>query len=340
MRSRMLPKNGVPSVLRFSSLGREVRDLLKTATQSVEVYCPYITRAALEDALVDLPKHIRVQIITTWKATDLAFGSSDLSIYPFCIERGYSLALAEGLHLKTYLVDGKVLLTGSANLTGRGMGHQVPSNYETLVLVNSIGADYLSYLEMIKSRAFPVTAEIYEQLSVKLKELKVVAERAKQEVHETDDWISKRILSKEYFRLQNLPRSRSLEDLHQFLNQGHHHRSIEAEAFIHDIQLFALESLRGAPFFEFRDELRKRFFQNAFVNEVCNFIDQPRRFGEVKAFVQSRCSDQPTPHRRDLTGLIQAFYAWLSVLGADRFQFSRPNITEVISPKSSTKRVA
>ena len=69
---------------------------------TIFIFAPYIKTEVLSELLNGLQS--RVVIVTTWKPTDIQLGSSELSLYPYCRERGIALYVNNNMHLKVYSV--------------------------------------------------------------------------------------------------------------------------------------------------------------------------------------------------------------------------------------------
>lgn len=323
----------------FDALHQEVSDLIQKSESTIELYAPYISSSALREVIKSKNSKARVAIVTTWKISDIAFGASDLSIYPYCKDNGIFLFLNQDLHLKTFVSDYRKLLTGSANLTNRALGLSAKANYETLVKVDNPPQPYLVYLSRIRKEATLVTDEIAAQF-------KELYDKHRKEILDNRNLVDEAQLdfdtsldSRKSFLISALPMSRSIDQLYEVLTgKADFDDEVLANAR-HDIANFDLEKLNSLDPSEFKRQLGNRFFQHPFIAELCAFIDEEefRRFGTIKEWVHNTCTDVPVPSRRSLSDNVQVLYNWLVDLGPDRFERSRPNHTEVISSKKGKK---
>jgi len=100
------------------------------------------------------------------------------------------------------------------------------------------------------------------------------------------------------------------------------------ECALHDIILYNIpDGLSEAEFFTY---LKSKFFEQSFIVDLLEFIDEEKYFGAVKEWVQSNCTDVPVPSRRDLTGNIQVLYVWICALSNGEYAVDRPNYSERI----------
>ena len=102
--------------------GERLKSFLGKAKIRVMLCAPFIKEKVLQTILEVVPEPVPVQIVTRWRAKEVAAGISDLEVFHIAKERSNTtLALLDDLHAKLYLADEQCLV-GSANLTGRGLG--------------------------------------------------------------------------------------------------------------------------------------------------------------------------------------------------------------------------
>ena len=109
-------------------------DLVKAyATDSEDVFvaAPYIKRETLGRLLNLVNRDARLICLSRWRRREIASGVSDRECRELVVERGGEFRLHQSLHAKYYRF-GSGVLTGSANLTGAGMGYSAWPNLETL----------------------------------------------------------------------------------------------------------------------------------------------------------------------------------------------------------------
>ena len=103
------------------------------------------------------------QIITRWRAKEIAAGVSDLDVLQVAHDRpNTELALLDDLHAKLYLADEQCLV-GSANLTGSALGWSNRSNIEILIPARQIDAEVAFLLERLRA-ATPATTDIRSEV--------------------------------------------------------------------------------------------------------------------------------------------------------------------------------
>ena len=143
--------------------GERIKALLERAEHRVLLCAPFIKVKVLKTILSVVSESIPVQIITRWRANEVASGISDLDVFHIARERpNTELRLLDALHAKLYLADEECLL-GSANLTGSALGWSKHSNVEILIPVQSTDANVeflIKRLEASHLATFEILSEI------------------------------------------------------------------------------------------------------------------------------------------------------------------------------------
>lgn len=316
----------------FSKLHETLLFKLQGAVHYVTLYSPYIKKEVVGRLISNVGSDVKIQMICSWKIEDLAKGVSDIEVYHLLKEEGHHLFYCPSLHLKTYLFDDKHLLTGSANLTSKGLGICEDTNLETLVEVDPIPNDYAIYLKKILKNSFLITDKIYNQIAEIVSGFSEKNDFDPTELKELEKNFREVIMEKDYFLISELPMTNSPKELYmEILNIND--SSVVKPVVAHDIALYSLGQQEWDNAEAFESYLSGRFFSHPFIVKLCSFIDRPRRFGEFKEWVQTHCTNVPVPSRRELTENVQILYGWLKTLGKDKFEYSRPGHTEILEPK-------
>ncbi len=103
------------------------------ATGAVEIFlaAPYIKLDTLTSLLSLVDESARMTCVSRWRRGDIVSGVSDRECRQMVVDRGGDFRLHQSLHGKYYRF-GDIVLTGSANLTGAGMGYSRWPNLEIL----------------------------------------------------------------------------------------------------------------------------------------------------------------------------------------------------------------
>ena len=107
---------------------------LSNITESFTLISAYCKTPLVEylDTFIDRP--LVKNLIVRLKPEDILAGATDLELYPYCKEHGWSMFFRLDLHAKTYIFDNLRCVLGSANATSRGLSIGGVGNYEMAVL--------------------------------------------------------------------------------------------------------------------------------------------------------------------------------------------------------------
>ena len=151
--------------------GERLKFFLEKAKIKVVLCAPFIKEKVLQTILEVVPESVPVQIVTRWRAKEVAAGISDLEVFHIAKERSNTtLALLDDLHAKLYLADEQCLV-GSANLTGSALGWAKRSNIELLIQAKPTDINVAFLLRQLKT-AIPATLERLSEIEAELTVLK------------------------------------------------------------------------------------------------------------------------------------------------------------------------
>jgi hypothetical protein len=262
----------------------------------------------------------------------LVSGATDIELYDYCKEKGIYLFVNNRIHLKTYLVDYMRVLTGSANLTNRGMGEAQESNYETLVELPNVTSEYLIKLARIKGESIYVQESYFEDLKNAMLELKEKFKSNESEFESKQREIDSRS-KKDFYLISELPMSKNLNAIYSVLKGCRVEDLCEKANAEHDIATYNLDKIEYADYEEFRCFLRDRFLAHPFIKDLCDYVTECKRFGDIRNWVKNHCTNVPIPSSKNVTPNVQALYEWLKDVGSDRFYEKIPNHSQILCPK-------
>ena len=284
--------------------------------ETIRIIVPYIRTDVVKELLDGIDS--KVVIITTWDTRDLVSGSSELSLYPYCKDRGIGLYVNSKIHLKVVSAGLRHYVLCTGNMSRRGM-HE-GGNYEMGVLVKEASPDDRVYFERIRCESRLVDDDMYDTLSKWVKQ--------QPQPPKTEDELDSLVrMQPDKFLVSALPMTRSVDDLvsgYARMGQGLEPSDDDevAACVFHDLANYGIEL--GLSEAEFRAQLASRFFAHPFVQQMDSFIDPETYFGRVKEWIQDNCTDVPVPSRRDLTGNVQVLYEWFEQLGDGRYVIDVP----------------
>ena len=107
---------------------------LSNITESFTLISAYCKTPLVEylDTFIDRP--LVKNLIVRLKPEDILAGATDIELYPYCKEHGWSMFFRLDLHAKTYIFDNLRCVLGSANATSSGLSIGGIGNYEMGVL--------------------------------------------------------------------------------------------------------------------------------------------------------------------------------------------------------------
>ncbi len=310
-------------VLIFQGIGDRLKDFAQKSESSIHLFAPYITYAGLKHVLHGNNMNINISIFTTWTENDISYGSSDPEIYPLIRSNGGRLFLIENLHLKGLLNDLRSFFLTTANITKNGLSLQGEGNLECATIVEPLSP--LSLLEFYKliGSAIPVNDAMYEDAKA--------IQRQTNEGPSGQDFF-KTSLKTEYL-VSKLPCTNTPDILISRLSDIRDSKldfnEVELINIYHDAALFGLRINNSR--LENLNILKAHFIKQPFVSLYEKSLrERPRFFGETKAWIHAKCTDDPTPHRRELTDRIKNLFSWFSLLYPESYRVSQPNYSQML----------
>ncbi len=264
-------------------------------------------------------KDVKCRVVSRWDKGDLLSKVSDLEVYEFCKEKGWSFEILENLHAKFYLMDNKDLISGSLNLTSRGIGLLPISNKEfgfyfkaleedlkninifledTLQINDNIYQEYKKYIETNKNFLIQKFPELPDQLqNLKKKNLKKI-------------WVKDFLFTEPKNFLENF-KSNDKDKTHD--------KSI--------LNIYDEKELKDNFINHFRNlDIYKWFLKNIKTKENKCFY-----FGELTALIHNSLFDDPKPYRKDIKILQNIFLKYIEFLKLKEFKLERPNHSQKIT---------
>ena len=263
-------------------------------------------------------KNVKCRIVTKWSPSDLLSGSSSLDIYSICKSNKWTLEIIEDLHAKFYLMDKKHLITGSLNLTGRGIGLVPISNKEFGVYLETTNDD-LSNIDLLLEDTTIVDDHIYNLYEKWLLDNK---DFVKQKIPELPIGL-KNIKEKKLNKIwvTNFPWASPS----YFLNNINE----KSEEINHDKNLFNIYHSENA------EELLKHKLLSSdifrwFKKKILEKENKIFYFGEISELIHNSLFDDPKPYRKSIKQLQINLLDYIKFFKIDGFEFTQPNYSEKI----------
>ena len=139
---------------------------LHRATDSVQIITAYGKEKTLKRLDYEINSEVKdKRLLVRFRLEDLLKGSTDFGILQYGLDRGWKVYVRFDLHAKTYIVDNKRGLVGSANVTNSGFNLGKSGNMEMAAFVDIEEKD-IKKIENLFKDAVPVT----EDLLLKMKQ--------------------------------------------------------------------------------------------------------------------------------------------------------------------------
>ena len=119
----------------------EIRDALERELQyaenSVQIISAFCKERTIERLNSLIPEGVSDRnIMLRFRMDDIVKGVTDIEAARLCIDEGWNVYFRFDLHAKTYIVDDKRGIIGSANSTNKGLSFSKASNLEIATLVD------------------------------------------------------------------------------------------------------------------------------------------------------------------------------------------------------------
>lgn len=125
------------SILFSNEILNAVKRELKSASTSVQIitaYCKESSLSYLNNCISDKIRDKR--LLVRFRMDDILNGSTDFSVIEYGMAQGWKVYIRFDLHAKTYIVDNKRGMVGSANITNSGLSIGRKGNMEIATLVD------------------------------------------------------------------------------------------------------------------------------------------------------------------------------------------------------------
>ena len=150
-----------------------VKKELQSATSSVRIitaYCKDVSFIHLNDCISNDVKDKK--LLVRFRLDDILKGSTDFSVVESGINSGWEVYIRFDLHAKTYIVDNKRGLVGSANATNSGLSLGKNGNMEMATLVDVEPKD-IEKIDKLFDDAIKVDAELLSKMRKQVNDVKM-----------------------------------------------------------------------------------------------------------------------------------------------------------------------
>ncbi|MEC8474140.1 MAG: hypothetical protein VXZ38_05785 [Planctomycetota bacterium] len=287
------------------------------------IISPYSHAAAVSKLFEDSKFSPGLQIITKWDSASLSSGASDPKLFPLLERHGGRLYTHPRIHLKLYIHSKAEAILSTGNLTFRGLGLCDQPNIETSATVSLSREDWNRINDLCRestriTEAAYLAAKEYLKTNPPPSPERTFTLPPSSEPTETDySWLS-------------LPATPSPDWLWKFYSNPESFRDPDEKARgFHDLNLYDIHANLSSE--AFHQQTRDAFLSHPFISKLIGWLTEKgnARFGMVKEWIQSNCSDKPTPYRCELTPATQALFDWLAFCHPS-VSWDRPNHAQVL----------
>ena len=280
---------------------------LSSAETSVQIMSAYGKASAIV-AIIDKVKPTveNKRIMLRFRLDDLIKGATDFEVLDICRNTGWAVYVRFDLHAKTYVVDNKRGIIGSANATNAGLALTRVPNFEMAALVD-IEAKDIEKINDLFNDALLVDDDLWMDLYTDYSQIK------QHDTNVTSYQWSKAITDK--FK----PHIRTLFS-HEFPEKDHYSNG-EYISFLDVIYSGDKESLKNSlrwspAYLWLIDQLTEK--------------DGEIYFGELSARLHNSLVIDPKPYRKDVKRLLSNFLQLIVSLNMPEVGVDRPSYSQRI----------
>ena len=288
-----------------------VKKELKSASSSVQIitaYCKESSFMHLDSYINDKVKDKR--LLVRFRMDDILKGSTDFSIVECGMKAGWQVYIRFDLHAKTYIVDNKRGLVGSANATNSGLGISKNGNMEMAALVDIEPKD-IEKINKLFDDAILMNGALLRELKT---QIDAVGVNEKKESHSWDAPITAMFNPHiDTLFSYELPEDFSLRNGEYF--------SFLDEKYDGDIEKFK-ESFRWSNAYLWLLTALKE-------NGGCLY------FGALTEKLHNTLISDPKPYRRDVKQMLANLLSLIDKLNMEEIVIDRPNYSQRVSLKNS-----
>lgn len=285
---------------------------LHKASESVQIitaYCKEKTFGYLDSEIS--PEVTEKRLLVRFRLDDVLKGSTDFGILQYGIDNGWKVYVRFDLHAKTYIVDNKRCLVGSANVTNSGLNIGRSGNMEMAAFVDVETQD-IEKIGSLFNDAILVDNSILRLLR---EQFENVRNNGSEESYSWDDSIMKLFNPHiETLFSYELPDEFELApgEYLQFLDEtfdGNKAKLKDAFRWSNSY-LWLMETLKN--------------------NEGCMF------FGALSAALHNTVVSDPKPYRRDIKNMLSNLLKLIEELEMEEVLIDQPNYSQRIRLVSFT----
>ena len=292
------------SILFSNEILASIKKELKNASMSVQIITAYCKESSFLYLNSCIGKEVyEKKLLVRFRMDDILRGSTDFSVLESGLKNGWSVYIRFDLHAKTYIVDNKRGLVGSANATKSGLSIGKNGNMEMATLVDIEAKDIEKIVKLFND-AIHIDYKLLENMKkqiVGFEETKGVGNPS------WDDSITKLFHP-------HIDTLFSYELPETFLIREGEYFSFLDETYFGDIEKLK-EAFRWSNAYLWLLATLKE-------NGGCMF------FGALSEKLHNAMVSDPKPYRRDIKNMLANLLSWSEMLKMEEIVIDRPNYSQ------------
>lgn len=159
------------SILFSNEIVNAVMEELAQANDSVQIITAYCKKQIFEK--IDSAINSKVQnrkLLVRFRMEDIVKRSTDFEILEYGLSHGWNVYVRFDLHAKTYIVDNKRAVVGSANATNAGMNSGKYGNMEIATFVD-IEQEDIEKIDRLFRDAIPINKSIIDNMKTQIESI-------------------------------------------------------------------------------------------------------------------------------------------------------------------------
>ena len=294
------------SILFSNEILDSVKKELTNASESVQIITAYCKESSLQHLNKCISSSVsEKKLLVRFRMDDVIKGSTDFSILEYALSEGWKIFIRFDLHAKTYIVDKKRGLVGSANVTNSGLSIGMSGNMEIATLIDIEPQD-IAKIERLYDDAIEVDDAILDKLK---RQIEGISTGEKKSAYMWDSSITNLFIPKvETLFTYELPDDSSLSD-------GKY-------------VAFLDETYTGN-----KDKLKDSFrWSNIYLwmLQILKESGGEIYFGELSAKLHNVLVSDPKPYRKDVKIMLTNLLSLIEELEMEDFVIDRPNYSQRI----------
>lgn len=314
----MTPRYSFPlagDLIRGSELHAWLFEAIPLVDAPIRICSAYMRSEAMQPLLSRLPEGSTGKVLVRWRFEDLVKGSSDLSLFALCKQRGLKLFMRQQFHGKVYAIPPIGIGMGSANATLSGFGLHTYANTEVCTLVPQTPQS-LAHVDSLFGGATLIDDDLFMLLSDAC-----AAVIPNEPIGDWPDEVLK------HMAIESSPQHFLVDEClwsdGKWAAMG---RPPSGEAEIHDQLLLGIEVGTSLP--ELQRALGRCLMLNWLRAQLEDVSSRELYFGNLSQRLHSTLLDDPGPRRSEVKTLLQNLLSWIEAVAHTEIVIDRPQYSQ------------